>query len=151
MKTQRFILLVAALFVALISNGQHYKADGTPDMRYRENKALYGSTYSSPSTSFSLPSTTPSYRYQSGYTRSDGTYVSPHYKTRSNNTNWDNYSTIGNTNPFTGKSGSIARDYSPGAYNYGQGRTIHQGPRGGQYYYNSNGNKTYVPKRNYFY
>ena len=28
-----------------------------------------------------------------------------------------------------------------------EGKTIYEGPRGGQYYYNSNGNKTYVKKQ----
>ena len=64
-----------------------------------------------------------------------------------NSTNWDNFSTVGNINPFTGTLGTRARDYSIDAYNYGAGHTIHTGSRGGQYYYNSNGNKTYVPKR----
>lgn len=86
--------------------------------------------------------------YQQGYTRSNGTYVQGHYKTKPNNTNWDNFSTVGNININTGKIGSVARDYSIGAYNYGSGRSIHTGSRGGQYYINSNGNKTYVPKRN---
>ena len=85
--------------------------------------------------------------YQQGYTRSNGTYVQGHYKTKPNNTNWDNFSTVRNININTGKIGSVARDYSIGAYNYGSGRTIHTGSRGGQYYINSNGNKTYVPKR----
>lgn len=86
-------------------------------------------------------------RYQSGYVRSNGTYVSGHMKTVSNNTNWDNFSTRSNTNPFTGTVGTRARDYSADAFNYGSGRTIYTGSRGGQYYINSNGNKTYVPKR----
>ena len=85
--------------------------------------------------------------YQNGYYRTDGTYVSGHYKTVSNDTNHDNYSTQGNTNTYTGESGSVARDYSSGASSSGSGRIIYTGPRGGQYYYNSNGNKTYVPKR----
>lgn len=85
--------------------------------------------------------------YQNGYIRSNGTYVRGHYKTRPNNTNWDNFSTIGNTNPYTGSIGSVAQDYTPKVYNYGSGRTIYTGSRGGQYYINSNGNKTYVPKR----
>ena len=88
-------------------------------------------------------------RYQSGYYKpSTGTYVQPHYKTNANSTNWDNFSTQGNYNPYTGSAGSRARDYSSDAYNYGGGNTIYTGSRGGQYYYNSNGNKTYVPKRN---
>jgi hypothetical protein len=86
--------------------------------------------------------------YQQGYTKpSTGTYVNGHYKTSPNNTNWDNFSTQGNTNPYTQESGKKARDYSNESYNYGSDQTIYEGPRGGQYYINSNGNKTYVPKR----
>ena len=80
--------------------------------------------------------------WQNGYTKSNGTYVNGHYKTTSNSTNWDNYSTKGNTNPYSGKSGTKARDYS--GYN---SKATHTGPRGGRYYINSNGNKTYVPKQ----
>ena len=102
-----------------------------------------------PSVSYSVPSTV-NYNTTtvSGYTRSNGTYVQSHVRTMPNNTNWDNFSTKGNSNPFTGSTGYRARDYSSGAYNYGAGHTIHTGSRGGQYYYNSNGHKTYVPKRN---
>lgn len=85
--------------------------------------------------------------YVQGYTKSDGTYVQGHYRSSQNSTNHDNYSTSGNSNPYTGRSGSRAKDYSTGAYNYGSGHTIHTGSRGGQYYINSNGRKTYVPKR----
>ena len=89
-----------------------------------------------------------SHKYQRGYTRkSTGTYVTGHYKTRSDRTNHNNFSTRGNSNPYTGSKGSRARDYSSRAYNYGSGRTINRGSRGGQYYNNSRGNKTYVPKR----
>ena len=88
------------------------------------------------------------HKYQRGYYRkSTGTYVTGHYKTRSDYTNHNNFSTRGNRNSYTGTSGYRARDYSSGAYNYGRGKTIHTGSRGGQYYYNSRGNKTYVPKR----
>jgi uncharacterized protein YxeA len=86
-------------------------------------------------------------RYQSGYTRSNGTYVTPHYQTMPNNTNHDNFSTSGNMNTYTGTTGSRARDYSSDAYNYGAGQQICTGSRGGQYYVNGNGNKVYVPKR----
>ena len=106
------------------------------------------SGYSRSSSSYST-GTNSSVRYQSGYTRSNGTYVQGHYKTSSNYTNHDNFSTSGNYNPYTGSAGSRARDYSSSAYNYGSGRTVQTGPRGGQYYINSNGNKTYVPKRGF--
>ena len=111
-------------------------------------QSIYSSnSYFGSSSSTSISSTNSSVRYQQGYTRKDGTYVNGHMKTRSNNTNHDNFSTIGNSNPYTGSIGSVAKDYSVGAYNYGSGKTIHTGSRGGQYYINSNGNKTYVPKR----
>lgn len=42
-----------------------------------------------------------------GYYRKDGTYVKPHYRSSANSTVWDNWSTKGNTNPYTGKSGTI--------------------------------------------
>jgi hypothetical protein len=82
-----------------------------------------------------------------GYVKRDGTYVEGHYRQDSNSTNRDNYSTQGNVNPYSGDSGSRARDYSSEALNYGEGRTIHTGPRGGQFYYNDSGRKVYVPKR----
>lgn len=99
--------------------------------------------------------TTSSYNYGvngnttrvSGYTRSNGTYVNGYTRTQRNSTNHDNYSTSGNHNPYTGTSGSRAKDYSTQSYNYGVGHTIQTGSRGGQYYVNSRGNKVYVPKR----
>jgi hypothetical protein len=45
--------------------------------------------------------------YVSGYTRSNGTYVTGHYQTNSNDTRYDNWSSRGNVNPHTGKEGTI--------------------------------------------
>ena len=44
--------------------------------------------------------------YVKGYTRSNGTYVAPHYQTNPNSTTSDNYSTRGNVNPYTGVAGT---------------------------------------------
>jgi hypothetical protein len=82
-----------------------------------------------------------------GYTKSNGTVVAPYSRTNSNTTNTDNYSTQGNSNPYTGTSGTRAQDYTPAASNYGSGRAVQTGPRGGQYYTNDSGRKVYVPKR----
>jgi hypothetical protein len=41
-----------------------------------------------------------------GYEKKDGTYVAPHQQTNPNATKADNYSTKGNTNPYTGKKGT---------------------------------------------
>lgn len=43
--------------------------------------------------------------YVQGHVRRDGTYVQPHYQTASDNTRSNNYSTQGNTNPYTGQQG----------------------------------------------
>ena len=42
-----------------------------------------------------------------GYTKNDGTYVAPHHKTAPNKTQRDNYGSKGNTNPYTGKEGTV--------------------------------------------
>ena len=44
--------------------------------------------------------------YVNGYTRSNGTYVPGHYRSSPNSTQSDNYSTYGNTNPYTGQRGT---------------------------------------------
>lgn len=141
MKTALFFVIFLLAF-SVLSFGQ-YKKDGTPDMRYKSNKQSYGNTNQSNYNS----NTNSSVRYQQGYTKTDGTYVEPHHKTNNNKTNRDNYSTKDNVNTYTSKSGSRAKDYSNDALNYGNGKTVHTGNRGGQYYYNDKGKKVYVPKR----
>jgi hypothetical protein len=42
----------------------------------------------------------------SGYTTNRGTYVQPYQATNPNNTQFDNYSTRGNVNPYTGQYGT---------------------------------------------
>lgn len=41
-----------------------------------------------------------------GYVRKDGTYVAPHYRSAPNSNPYDNYSTKGNINPYTGQAGT---------------------------------------------
>jgi hypothetical protein len=41
-----------------------------------------------------------------GYFRSDGTFVSPHYRSSPDNSFYNNYSTYGNINPYTGEIGT---------------------------------------------
>lgn len=45
--------------------------------------------------------------YHEGYWRKDGTYVQPHYQTAPDQTRMNNYSTQGNTNPYTGQAGTV--------------------------------------------
>ena len=150
------LTMVALVAMATTSFAQFSSSELAALARALDSYSVPSVSYSVPSVSYSVPSVTYSVpstvNYNtttvSGYTRSNGTYVQSHVRTMPNSTNWDNFSTKGNTNPYTGTTGNRARDYSSDALNYGKGHTIHQGTRGGQYYYNSNGNKIYVPKRN---
>ena len=45
------------------------------------------------------------YHYTSGYFARSGTYVPGHYATNPNSSRFDNWSTTGNYNPFTGQPG----------------------------------------------
>jgi hypothetical protein len=58
----------------------------------------------------------PSYHYTHGYFRSNGTYVHGYYATNPNGTKLDNYSTLGNVNPWTGKPGWIRPDGTATTY-----------------------------------
>lgn len=42
----------------------------------------------------------------SGHVTKDGTYVAPHQATNPNSTKYDNWSSKGNVNPYTGKEGT---------------------------------------------
>lgn len=51
-----------------------------------------------------------------GHIKQDGTYVAPYVRSSPNNVQYDNYSTKGNTNPYTGERGSqrdTTYDYKP--------------------------------------
>lgn len=60
------------------------------------------------------------------YARTDGSVVQGHYRTHSDQTVNNNFTTVGNTNPYTGKVGTLPRDsgypvqslsnYSPTSY-----------------------------------
>ncbi|WP_150787870.1 hypothetical protein [Pseudomonas fluorescens] len=43
----------------------------------------------------------------SGYTRNDGTYVAPHYRSAPDGSFDNNWSTLGNINPHTGRLGTL--------------------------------------------
>ena len=49
-----------------------------------------------------------------GHFRKDGTYVMPHYRSRADSSFWNNWSTSGNLNPYTGKYGT--RTSPPASY-----------------------------------
>lgn len=106
------LLFFVIIFFAFNAKAQ-LKKDGTPDMRYKANKEMYGSStpsYSSPSTSssystqtysspsYSAPKTERNYdnggqlKVQDGYIKSNGTYVAPHLKSTPDNNRYNNLS-----------------------------------------------------------
>ena len=49
--------------------------------------------------------------YVKGYLRKDGVYIGGHYRTPPNSNFYDNYSTLGNINPYTLKEGWKTEKY----------------------------------------
>jgi hypothetical protein len=66
--------------------------------------------------------------YHRGYVRQDGTYVQPHYQSAPDGNKFNNYSTQGNINPYTGQAGTVNPYTQPTPYGssysnpYGSGR-----------------------------
>lgn len=54
---------------------------------------------------------TPKEHNVSGYTRKDGTSVAPHHRSNRDEARNNNWTTQGNTNPHTGKDGTVPRSY----------------------------------------
>ena len=53
-------------------------------------------------------------QWVNGYTRQNGTYVNPYVRSNPNSTTFDNYSTRGNSNPYTGQRGYRSPSYDTG-------------------------------------
>lgn len=45
--------------------------------------------------------------YVDDYYRKDGTYVPAHHRSQADGNPWNNYSTTGNVNPYTGEQGTV--------------------------------------------
>lgn len=56
--------------------------------------------------------------YVNGYTKSNGTYVEGYHRTSSDASQLNNYSTQGNSNPYTGSQGTV-NPYNTGSSNTG--------------------------------
>jgi len=50
--------------------------------------------------------------YVQGYMKKDGTFVQPHYRSSPDSSYNNNYSTSGNTNPYTGQKGSESQTWN---------------------------------------
>lgn len=56
---------------------------------------------------FGFNSNTEAVTHVKGYFKKSGTYVMPSYRTSPNKNKFDNYSTKGNYNPYSGKKGTV--------------------------------------------
>ena len=54
---------------------------------------------------FVIPADVYASEHVRGHLRKDGKYIAPHNRTKANKTQRDNWSSKGNTNPYTGKRG----------------------------------------------
>lgn len=66
-----------------------------------------------------------------GHIRNDGRYVQPHSRANPDQFRYNNYSSSGNYNPYTGKKGTLRNEFSRppqynNTYNGGQGRELNQ-------------------------
>ena len=69
-----------------------------------------------------LPALSQADNWVNGYQKKDGTYVQGHMKSDSDGYRFNNYSSQGNSNPYTGERGYQRNEYSnPPAYNTGSG------------------------------
>ena len=117
------LTIIALVAVATASFAQYVKFVSYTPLNL--SSITSSSSYNAPSISYSAPVSIPS----TSYSVPRVSYNAP--------------STVNlNTTSVSGYT------KSNGTYVHGVGRIIQTGPRGGQYYNNSNGNKTYVPKRN---
>lgn len=53
--------------------------------------------------------------YVRGYVRKDGTYVQPHHRSDADSSQYNNYSSRGNINPYTGQTGTVSPSPSYGS------------------------------------
>ena len=94
MKNLVIALIVMFGFTFSVNAQTHYKQDGTPDMRYKENKATYGNTYSQPTYSqptYSQPTYSQPTYSQPTYSQPRQTYSQPTYSQPTYSTPKSNY------------------------------------------------------------
>lgn len=91
-----FALVLLASAGTAQAKGYHYHAPKAPSYSYHAPKVYLPRSHTPRSTTVPVR----------GYTRSNGTYVAPHYQTAPNATKLDNWSSKPNVNPYTGQQGT---------------------------------------------
>lgn len=81
-----------------------------------------------------------------GYMRRDGTYVQGHYRSSPDASRLNNYSSQGNYNPYSGKTGTVDTYRTPQSFTTpspSSSGVCYTGPRGGTYTVTPGGSKNY--------
>ncbi|KAF0098702.1 MAG: hypothetical protein FD144_4221 [Rhodospirillaceae bacterium] len=97
----RYIVFAAALIIAASSAHAQSRSGNS-------SGGLYGSSPSYPTYG---TGSNPRSNSVDGYTTDRGTYVAPHQRTNPNGTQYDNYNSRGNTNPYSGNTGTRSPRY----------------------------------------
>lgn len=79
--------------------------------------------------------------YVRGHTRNNGAYVQPHMRTNPDRTMYNNYSTRGNVNPYTGRAGTV-KPYSRPRNGY----STRSAPRSNNYGNYNSSRRSYKPR-----
>lgn len=87
------------MIIGISAKAQHYKKDGSLDMRYKENKETYQNNFNN-NNYYSAPKESAPKNYdnggqikmQDGYFKTNGNYVAPHVKTTPDDNKWNNKS-----------------------------------------------------------
>jgi hypothetical protein len=88
-----------------------------------------------------LSATASAQTYVHGYTKKDGTHVAPHYRSNPDGNPYNNWSTKGNVNPYTGQAGT-RNPYSSPYSSYGNSYGSTYNPYGSSNTY-GNSNSSY--------
>ncbi|GJH17635.1 hypothetical protein CBA19CS22_13855 [Caballeronia novacaledonica] len=90
---KKLALFAISLCLVAPAFAQHYGSHSSSNL-YGGSNSSYGSD-----------------QQVSGYTRSNGTYVEPYHRSAPDNTMYNNYSSQGNVNPYTGQAGHVQPRY----------------------------------------
>jgi len=104
---KKFLTLCLIVLVSLALSAPTFAkgSKGSSDKAYSSGKSYSGKSSKSSSVGRSTSSNSREVAVKS-YTQKDGTRVESHKRTAPNKTQRDNWSTKGNTNPYTGKKGT---------------------------------------------
>lgn len=90
---------------------------GFEDVQPKGNKPMKTLLFATAALTLATAAQAQDSHFVNGYTRADGAYVAPHYQTNPDATRNNNWSTLGNVNPYTGQEGTRPPDGQSG-YGY---------------------------------